>query len=99
MKIQKVTFALENHPRPGLSALMRSYQAAKKSAKSNEAITISRLNKALGLAMRKTYDRGYITTTTSCNCPDSARHPEIICEHRLALMLIARSLHLEATNA
>lgn len=101
MKIQKITFSLENHPRPSLRNLMRSYQAARKASKTNSAIETSRLNKGLGLAMRKVYDRGYNTTLNGCDCPDSLRHSKLICKHRIALMLVARGLHLdtEAQNA
>lgn len=99
MQIQKVTFSLENHPKVSLRNLMRSYQAARKASKSNAQITMSRLNKGLGLAMRKTYDRGYNTTLEHCNCMDSQRTSNIICKHRLALMLVARGAHLDAQEA
>ncbi len=97
MKITKITFSLENHPRPSLRNLMRSYQAARKVAKTGEAgIEIKRLNKALGLAMRKNYDREYVTSTQACNCPDKRGY---ICKHRLALMLVGRAIHLDGQNA
>ena len=86
----KVT--LVNHPRPELSKLMRCYHRARKAIKAGKLNpTLDRLNKGLGLAMRKEYARPYQTTINACTCPDHARHPGQWCKHQLALALIVRA--------
>jgi len=50
-------------------------------------ITPARLNKALGIAQTKKYERPYYMTIDTCTCPDSVQRTNIVCKHRLALML------------
>ena len=63
------------------------YNVMKKDIATTPSITRSRLNKALGLAQRKNYDRPYHTTLSSCTCPDAMQRSTIVCKHRLALMM------------
>ena len=68
-------------------SLMKAYNALKKESLTNSHVEIGRLNRALGIAMRKEkYDR-YGTTWTGCLCPDDQHRSQFICKHRLALML------------
>jgi hypothetical protein len=50
-------------------------------------ITVERLNKALGIALSSNYNRPYYTTVDTCTCPDAVKRTNIVCKHRLALML------------
>lgn len=69
------------------SSLFHMYNIFKKDSQSFSAITIQRLNKALGICMTKDYVNKYYTTMTSCTCPDSSQRGFFVCKHRLALMM------------
>jgi len=50
-----------------------------------------RLDRALGLALRKHQMPKYHTTLRGCSCRDAEIHPGTICKHRLCLMLKKRA--------
>ena len=75
------------------SSLFAAYNRARHAAKEG-AIDPRRLNRALGLALRKEPASGYHTTLRSCDCRDAEIHPRVICKHRLALMLKRRAEEL-----
>jgi hypothetical protein len=53
----------------------------------NTHIEEGRLNRALGLALRKeSYDK-YFVQWTGCTCADAYNRPQFICKHRLAFMM------------
>jgi len=68
-------------------SVFKVYNILRHDVKDTPAITISRLNKALGIVQSKRYDKPYYTTMTSCTCPDSMQRGYFVCKHRLALML------------
>jgi uncharacterized Zn finger protein len=67
--------------------LMATYNLLKEEAKTNSHIEEGRLNRALGIAMRKESYEKYYTTFTGCTCPDQANRSQFICKHRLSFML------------
>lgn len=68
-------------------SIFKIYNSLRKDSKEVPTITLSRLNKALGIVMSKKYDRPYYTTMSSCTCPDAIQRGFFVCKHRLALML------------
>jgi len=72
------------------SALFVAYNKARAAAKAGK-LERRRLNRALGLAMRKAYVPTYHTTLRGCSCRDAEIHPGVICKHRLSLMLKKRA--------
>jgi hypothetical protein len=68
------------------SALFRVFNKARHAA-SVGRLERRRLNRALGLAMRKAYVPAYRTTLRGCSCRDAEMHPGVWCKHRLALAL------------
>jgi hypothetical protein len=73
---------LTHHSR---SNLFRSYNAARTLARQG-LIEKGRLDRALGLAQSKPGKVAYLTTATSCTCPD-AFYRGAVCKHRLAFLL------------
>ena len=71
------------------SAIFTTYNKARKAARQGK-IDGARLNRALGILLSKSYPHQYNTTIKTCDCPDSRRHPEIVCKHRLAAMIQVR---------
>jgi hypothetical protein len=69
---------------PSKSQLFSEYNRERAEAKSAGRDT-GRLNRALGLA-QKTAPRPYVTTLTSCTCPDHL-YRGVVCKHMLALRL------------
>lgn len=84
------------------SALMKAYNAARKSHK----FDTGRLNRALGVAQSKrwTMDGGTMTvngksgthhtTKHGCDCQD-CQYRHTVCKHQIALMLIAKAYYIE----
>jgi hypothetical protein len=68
------------------SRLFVAYNAARRAAKAGR-LDKRRLDRALGLALRKTYTQTYTTTLRGCSCRDAEIHPGVWCKHRLALAL------------
>jgi len=68
--------------------LMRGYNLLKELSKTNSHVETGRLDRALGLVMRKEkYDK-YATTWTGCTCADDQNRGRIfVCKHRLAYMM------------
>jgi len=64
------------------SALFRNYNAAK-----TLDLDKGRLNRALGVA-QSSKQTEYITTATSCTCPD-ARYRRTTCKHQIAKLLVS----------
>jgi len=93
----KIIFKIENGSRPSLSGIMKAYQSAKKAIKSGALKSdLGRLNRALGLAMRKTYDRPYCTGESECSCPDCTyRGRQFVCKHQLRRMLMIRAFEMQ----
>lgn len=77
------------------SNIFRSYNLLKNDSKTNPAIEIKRLNKALGIAMTKNYQSKYFTTLISCTCPDATQRGIQVCKHRLAYMMLHPAEMLE----
>ena len=71
------------------SAIFTTYNKARKAARQGK-IDGKRLNRVLGILLSKSYPHQYNTTIKTCDCPDSRRHPEIVCKHRLAAMIQVR---------
>jgi len=71
------------------SQLFTTYNKARHAARQGK-IDGKRLNRALGILLSKSYPHQYNTTIKTCDCPDSRRHPEITCKHRLAAMIQVR---------
>ena len=71
------------------SQLFTTYNKACKAAREGK-IDGKRLNRALGILLSKSYPHQYNTPIKPCDCPDSRRHPEIVCKHRLAAMIQVR---------
>ena len=71
------------------SAIFTTYNKARKAARQGK-IDGKRLNRALGILLSKSYPHQYNTTIRTCDCPDSRRHPQIVCKHRLAKMVLYR---------
>ena len=71
------------------SAIFTTYNKARKAVRQGK-IDSKRLNRALGILLSKSYPHQYNTTIKTCDCPDSRRHPEITCKHRLAVMIQVR---------
>jgi hypothetical protein len=69
------------------SSVFHVYNILKQDTKDTPAITLARLNKALGIVMTKDYVNKYYTTMTSCTCPDSSQRGFFVCKHRLALFM------------
>lgn len=63
------------------SSVFSRYNALRRTAPDT-----GRLNRALGIALRKDQEPRYRTTPTSCDCPD-ATYSRQVCKHRIALML------------
>jgi hypothetical protein len=73
------------------STLFAAYNHARRAAAIGQ-LERGRLNRALGLAMRRDQTPRYVTTLAACSCPDHwHRGPRVICAHRLKLMLLARA--------
>lgn len=84
------------------SALMKAYNAAKKSHKFDAA----RLNRALGVAQSKTWTmdgeamvvRGksgtHHATKHGCDCPDCQKR-HTVCKHQIALLLVAKAYYID----
>lgn len=68
------------------SRLFRVYNAARH-AVSMGRLEKRRLDRALGLAMRRDQTPKYHTTLRGCSCRDAEIHPSVWCKHRLALAL------------
>ena len=71
------------------SQLFTVYNHARHAARQGK-IDGKRLNRALGILLSKSYPHQYNTTIRTCDCPDSRRHPEIACKHRIALWIKVR---------
>lgn len=76
------------------SALFRAYNHARRAAREGR-IDRARLNRALGLALRKANGKTYRTSLRGCDCRDAQLHPYVICKHRLALMLQKRAAEVD----
>lgn len=80
--------------RKGLSELFRAYNLAKKASKTNKLIESKRLDRALGIVLSRNSEEHlniYHSDINLCFCPDNHWRNDIICKHRLARMLQARS--------
>lgn len=58
-----------------------------------EALSLPRLNRALGILLatnRQDRLTSYSTTTLRCGCPDRSKNPHTACKHMLALWVIKR---------
>ena len=66
---------------PNLSRLMTTYNAARRLH-----LDRGRLNRALGICMRRTAPEldTYRTSCTSCQCPDYRYHGAALCKHIIA---------------
>ena len=67
------------------STIFARYNLARNLVRAGQ-LDAPRLNKALGIAQRKSCP-DYVTTTDRCSCPDAAYRPWLICKHRLAVFL------------
>jgi hypothetical protein len=72
------------------SRLFVAYNHARRAAKTGR-LERRRLDRALGLALRKDQTPRYHTTLHGCSCRDAEIHPGAICKHRLKLMLVLRA--------
>jgi len=68
------------------SRLFVAYNHARRAAKLGR-LEKRRLDRALGLAMRRDQTPKYHTTLRGCSCRDAEIHPSVWCKHRLALAL------------
>lgn len=68
------------------SRLFVAYNHARRAAKAGR-LEKRRLDRALGLALRKDQRPRYHTTLHGCSCRDAEIHPRAWCKHRLALAL------------
>lgn len=77
-------------PAPTRTEIFKAYNRARAAAHAGR-LEPGRVNRALGLTLRKGAwaHRPYQTTLTSCDCFDSRRGA--ICKHRIALMIQARA--------
>lgn len=69
------------------SDLFKRYNILKQDSQVFARFDLVRLNKALGIAQRKTKETKYHTTMDSCTCPDQSHRGIFVCKHRLAVML------------
>jgi hypothetical protein len=65
---------------------------AKTGSRTMEVVEMSRLNKALGLALQKLPPEKYVTTILDCDCPDALNRGRLfICKHRLNKVMRIRA--------
>jgi len=77
------------------SSLFAVYNRARRAARQGR-LDRGRLDRALGLAMRKDQTARYCTDVRACSCPDAAYRLRVSpCKHRIAVMLEVRALQLE----
>jgi hypothetical protein len=72
------------------SRLFRVYNAARH-AVSMGRLERRRLDRALGLALRKDQTPRYHTTLRDCSCRDREIHPSVWCKHMISLALRRRA--------
>jgi len=58
-------------------------------ARSDKALDPARVNRALGVAQLHE-PRPYVTTATSCTCPDH-KYRKVVCKHMIAARMEARA--------
>jgi hypothetical protein len=68
------------------SMLFAAYNRARHAAAIGR-LERGRLDRALGLAMRRDQEPRYETTLTGCTCMDAQIHPATWCKHRIWLAL------------